>query len=70
MKMVHSAGISANNAEQAHIVKLEAPDASGSYFSQVPNFRPGDSASFEEEFGRFASSQNITPGSCDGHDNC
>ncbi|KAI3342059.1 hypothetical protein F4824DRAFT_448024, partial [Ustulina deusta] len=63
MKMVNSAGISANNAEQAQIVKLEAPDASQSYFSQVPNFRPDDNASFEEEFGRFASSQNITPGS-------
>ncbi|KAI1162130.1 hypothetical protein F5B18DRAFT_625355, partial [Nemania serpens] len=38
-------------------------DASQSYFSQVPNFRPNDDAGFEEEFGRFASSQNITPGS-------
>ncbi|KAI0399342.1 hypothetical protein F4802DRAFT_589960 [Xylaria palmicola] len=63
MKMVNSAGISANNVDQAPIVKLEAPDASQSYFSQVPDFRPNDNAGFEEEFGRFASSQNITPGS-------
>ncbi|KAI1192080.1 hypothetical protein F5B17DRAFT_437004 [Nemania serpens] len=60
MKMVNSAGISVNNAEQVQIFKL---DASQSYFSQVPNFRPNDDAGFEEEFGRFASSQNITPGS-------
>ncbi|KAI0809509.1 hypothetical protein GGR55DRAFT_650207 [Xylaria sp. FL0064] len=39
------------------------PDASQSYFSHVPNFRPNDDAEFEEEFGSFASSQNITPGS-------
>ena len=53
----------ANNAEQVQIVKLEALDASQSYFSQVPDFRPNEDAGFEEEFGRFASSQNITPGS-------
>ncbi|KAJ3570090.1 hypothetical protein NPX13_g5846 [Xylaria arbuscula] len=60
--MVKSIGIS-GGAQQTQIVKLEALDASQSYFSQVPNFRPNDDAGFEEEFGRFASSQNITPGS-------
>lgn len=43
-------------------IKVEAFDASQSYFSQVPNFQPDDKADFEEEFGRFASSQNIVPG--------
>ncbi|KAI0810069.1 hypothetical protein GGR55DRAFT_647842 [Xylaria sp. FL0064] len=65
-KRANPPGISANNARQTQcspIVKFEAPDASQSYFSQVPNFRPNDDAGFEEEFGRFASSQNITPGS-------
>ncbi|KAI1182646.1 hypothetical protein F5B17DRAFT_435427 [Nemania serpens] len=61
--MLNSAGKPADNAEQTQNVKLEAPDASQSYFSQVPNFRPDDNAGFEEEFRRFASSQNITPGS-------
>ncbi|KAI1181963.1 hypothetical protein F5B17DRAFT_436157 [Nemania serpens] len=60
--MVKSVGIS-GGAQQTQIVKLEALDASQSYFSQVPNFRPDDDAGFEEEFGRFASSQNIIPGS-------
>ncbi|KAI5862508.1 hypothetical protein GGS23DRAFT_570547 [Durotheca rogersii] len=63
IKMFRSAGISASNSQQTQIVKLEALDASQSYFSQVPNFNPNDDAGFEEEFGRFASSQNITPGS-------
>ncbi|KAJ8121696.1 hypothetical protein O1611_g10031 [Lasiodiplodia mahajangana] len=44
-------------------VKVEDFDASQSYFSQVPNFVPDDKADFDEEFGRFASSQNIQPGS-------
>lgn len=44
-------------------VKVEAFDASQSYFSQVPDFVPDDKADFDDEFGRFASSQNIAPGS-------
>jgi hypothetical protein len=60
--MVKRIGIS-GSAQQTQIVKLEALDALQSYFSQVPNFRPNDDAGFEEEFGRFASSQNITSGS-------
>ncbi|KAI0199848.1 hypothetical protein F4808DRAFT_461502 [Astrocystis sublimbata] len=60
--MAKSTGIS-GSAQQTQVVKLEALDASQSYFSQVPNFRPNDDAGFEEEFGRFASSQNMTPGS-------
>ncbi|KAI1290506.1 hypothetical protein F5Y03DRAFT_62741 [Xylaria venustula] len=64
-KRANLPGISVNGARQTQcspIVKFEAPDASQSYFSQVPNFMPNDDAGFEEEFGRFASSQNITPG--------
>ncbi|KAJ2987567.1 hypothetical protein NUW58_g4433 [Xylaria curta] len=44
-------------------IKVEAFDASQSYFSQVPNFEPDDKADFDDEFGRLASSQNIAPGS-------
>ncbi|KAI0445947.1 hypothetical protein F4803DRAFT_547734 [Xylaria telfairii] len=44
-------------------IKVEAFDTSQSYFSQVPNFEPDDKADFDDEFGRFASSQNIIPGS-------
>ncbi|RWA04841.1 hypothetical protein EKO27_g10261 [Xylaria grammica] len=65
-KRANTPGTLANDAEPTQsspIVKREAPDASQSYFSQVPNFRPDDDAGFEEEFGRFASSQNIAPGS-------
>lgn len=52
--MARSTGIW-GSAQQTQIVKLEALDASQSYFSQVPNFRPNNDAGFEEEFGRFAS---------------
>ncbi|KAI1115611.1 hypothetical protein F5Y14DRAFT_410467 [Nemania sp. NC0429] len=45
------------------LVKLEALDASQSYFSQVPNFEPDENANFEDEFSRFASSQNMAHGS-------
>ncbi|KAI1744186.1 hypothetical protein F4680DRAFT_284259 [Xylaria scruposa] len=44
-------------------IKVETFSASQSYFSQVPNFKPDDKADFDDEFGRFASSQNIVPGS-------
>ncbi|GAP84884.1 hypothetical protein SAMD00023353_0802060 [Rosellinia necatrix] len=45
-------------------IKVEAAfDASQSYFSQVPDFKPDDKADFDDEFGRFASSQNIERGS-------
>ncbi|KAI3332038.1 hypothetical protein HD806DRAFT_178480 [Xylariaceae sp. AK1471] len=56
-------GISVNNIEIKPPIKLEPLDASQSYFSQVPNFEPDNKADFDEEFGRFASSQNIAPGS-------
>ncbi|KAI0489708.1 hypothetical protein F4859DRAFT_164262 [Xylaria cf. heliscus] len=54
-----------NNVKEEKIprIKVEAFDASQSYFSQVPNFEPNDNADFDDEFGRFASSQNIVPGS-------
>ncbi|TGJ84173.1 hypothetical protein E0Z10_g4603 [Xylaria hypoxylon] len=57
--------ISANNVknEKKPQIKTEAFDASQSYFSQLPNFQPDDNADFDDEFGRFASSQNIAPGS-------
>ncbi|KAI0406090.1 hypothetical protein F4802DRAFT_559297 [Xylaria palmicola] len=58
----------ASSAEKKTIVKQEKPrvkdepfDASQSYFSQIPNFEPDVKADFDEEFGRFASSQNIAP---------
>jgi hypothetical protein len=63
MKRIPLCGISANNAEKKPRIKLEALDASQSYFSQVPNFEPNNEADFDEEFGRFASSQDIAPGS-------
>ncbi|KAI0525968.1 hypothetical protein F5B22DRAFT_261877 [Xylaria bambusicola] len=44
-------------------IKTEAFDSSQSYFSQIPHFKPDDNADFEDEFSRFASSQNIEPGS-------
>ncbi|KAI1825991.1 hypothetical protein F4861DRAFT_499785 [Xylaria intraflava] len=50
-------------AENKPRIKNEAFSASQSFFSQVPNFEPDDKADFDEEFGRFASSQNIAPGS-------
>jgi viroplasmin and RNaseH domain-containing protein len=56
-------GISANNVATEPHIKSEPLDASQSYFSQVPNFEPNKAADFDEEFGRFASSQNIAPGS-------
>ncbi|KAI8629064.1 hypothetical protein F5Y19DRAFT_484991 [Xylariaceae sp. FL1651] len=37
-------GISSNNAEMKLRIRLEALDASQSYFSQVPNFEPDDKA--------------------------
>ncbi|KAI0458681.1 hypothetical protein F5B21DRAFT_528403 [Xylaria acuta] len=49
--------------EEKPRIKVEAFDASQSYFCQVPNFQPDDKADFDDEFGRFASSQNIVPGS-------
>ncbi|KAI1755180.1 hypothetical protein F4782DRAFT_490382 [Xylaria castorea] len=49
--------------EEKPRIKVEAFDASQSYFSQVPNFEPDDRADFDDEFGRFASSQDIAPGS-------
>ncbi|KAI1126125.1 hypothetical protein F5Y10DRAFT_218208 [Nemania abortiva] len=52
-----------NNSVSQPQVKVEAFDASQSYFSQVPNFVPDDNADFDIEFGRFASSQNIPLGS-------
>ncbi|KAI0432579.1 hypothetical protein F5Y09DRAFT_301269 [Xylaria sp. FL1042] len=57
--------VSANSVKQEKTpqIKTEAFDSSQSFFSQVPNFEPNDGADFEEEFGRFASSQNIAPGS-------
>ncbi|KAI2604633.1 hypothetical protein GGR54DRAFT_633597 [Hypoxylon sp. NC1633] len=39
------------------------PPASQSYFDQVPGFVPNNSASFDDEFFRFASSQGIVSGS-------
>jgi hypothetical protein len=69
-------GISAVNSVDANIkpekgieeqtvrIKQEpALDGSQSYFSQVPNFEPNEGADFENEFSRFASSQNLQPGS-------
>ncbi|KAI1813203.1 hypothetical protein GGS20DRAFT_554505 [Poronia punctata] len=44
-------------------IKEESLDASQSYFSQVPGFEPDSNLDFDQEFGRFASSQNIQPGS-------
>ncbi|KAI0543029.1 hypothetical protein GGR58DRAFT_5500 [Xylaria digitata] len=64
-KRTQQPGISANNVKKEvnPQIKAEAFDASQSYFSQLPNFQPNDNADFEDEFGRFASSQNIAPGS-------
>ncbi|KAI0205229.1 hypothetical protein F4808DRAFT_410986 [Astrocystis sublimbata] len=62
-KIVKTTALVMNNAQQTQMVKPEAFLTSQSYFSQVPNFKPNDDASFEDEFGRFASSQNIIPGS-------
>ncbi|KAF2971122.1 hypothetical protein GQX73_g2515 [Xylaria multiplex] len=64
-KRTQQPGISANNVKKEvnPQIKTEAFDASQSYFSQLPNFQPNDNADFEDEFGRFASSQNIAPGS-------
>ncbi|KAI1351408.1 hypothetical protein F5Y01DRAFT_283004 [Xylaria sp. FL0043] len=58
------ATISVNNLKQEATpqIKTEAFDSSQSFFSQVPNFQPNNGADFDEEFGRFASSQNIAPG--------
>ncbi|TRX98306.1 hypothetical protein FHL15_000951 [Xylaria flabelliformis] len=49
--------------EEKPRIKVEAFSASQSYFSQVPNFQPDSNADFDDEFGRFASSQDIMPGS-------
>ncbi|KAI0861921.1 hypothetical protein F4860DRAFT_474211 [Xylaria cubensis] len=49
--------------EEKPRIKVEAFSASQSYFSQVPNFQPDNNADFDDEFGRFASSQDIVPGS-------
>ncbi|KAI0117684.1 hypothetical protein GGR51DRAFT_499721 [Nemania sp. FL0031] len=64
-KRAQQPAISANSVRvvKEPQVKVENFDASQSYFSQVPNFVPDDRADFDEEFGRFASSQNIQPGS-------
>ncbi|KAJ8123053.1 hypothetical protein ONZ43_g905 [Nemania bipapillata] len=56
-------GNSVKKVKREPLVKLEAFDASQSYFSQLPDFVPDDAAGFDDEFGRFASSQNIAPGS-------
>ncbi|KAI0839324.1 Caulimovirus viroplasmin-domain-containing protein [Hypoxylon sp. FL0890] len=42
---------------------LMPPPASQSYFDQFPNFAPDNSASFDDEFHRFASSQGLVSGS-------
>ncbi|UKZ68731.1 uncharacterized protein TrAtP1_009753 [Trichoderma atroviride] len=39
------------------------PPSSQSHFAQFENFTPNDAASFDDEFGRLASSQNWVPGS-------
>ncbi|KAI1655324.1 Caulimovirus viroplasmin-domain-containing protein [Daldinia decipiens] len=39
------------------------PPASQSYFDQFPNFVPDNNASFDDEFGRLASSQGLASGS-------
>ncbi|OTA90701.1 hypothetical protein M434DRAFT_44720, partial [Hypoxylon sp. CO27-5] len=39
------------------------PPASQSYFDQFPDFVPDNSASFDDEFHRFASSQGLVSGS-------
>ncbi|KAI0146419.1 hypothetical protein GGR57DRAFT_288733 [Xylariaceae sp. FL1272] len=44
-------------------VKVEAPDASQSFFTQVPKFEADPQLSFDDEFHRFASSQNLKLGS-------
>ncbi|KAJ3571415.1 hypothetical protein NPX13_g5385 [Xylaria arbuscula] len=49
--------------EEKPRIKTEPFDSSQSFFSQVPYFEPDDNADFEDEFSRFASSQNIEPGS-------
>ncbi|KAI1323028.1 hypothetical protein F5Y16DRAFT_415343 [Xylariaceae sp. FL0255] len=43
-------------------LKSEPLDASQSYFAQVPNFEPDTKAGFDDEFQRFASSQQIPRG--------
>ncbi|KAH6637170.1 hypothetical protein F5144DRAFT_592115 [Chaetomium tenue] len=40
-----------------------APPPSQSHFSKYKHFTPNDAASFDDEFGRLASSQNWAPGS-------
>ncbi|KAI0913247.1 hypothetical protein F4823DRAFT_578658 [Ustulina deusta] len=64
-KRTKRAKIAANNVkkEKTPQIKAEAFDSSQSYFSQLPNFEPDADADFDDEFGRFASSQNIAPGS-------
>lgn len=42
---------------------LMPPPASQSYFDQFPDFKPNATACFDDEFGRFASSQGIVSGS-------
>ncbi|OTB19277.1 hypothetical protein K445DRAFT_314163 [Daldinia sp. EC12] len=44
-------------------IGLMPPPASQSYFDQFPNFLPNNSASFDDEFSRFASSQGLQSGS-------
>ncbi|KAI0971324.1 hypothetical protein F4678DRAFT_432480 [Xylaria arbuscula] len=64
-KRAQRAGVSPSNTgkEKKSQVKTEPFDLSQSFFSQVADFKPDDEADFEDEFGRFASSQNIAPGS-------
>ncbi|KAI1306813.1 hypothetical protein F5Y03DRAFT_383949 [Xylaria venustula] len=64
-KCTQRAEVSPSNArkEKTSHIKTEPFDSSQSFFSQVANFKPDDEADFEDEFGRFASSQNIAPGS-------
>ncbi|KAK6948853.1 hypothetical protein Daesc_008924 [Daldinia eschscholtzii] len=44
-------------------IGLMLPPASQSYFDQFPDFAPNNSASFDDEFSRFASSQGLQSGS-------
>jgi len=61
---VNRVGINIKTEEERVRVKQKALlDGSQSYFSQVPNFKPNEGADFENEFSRFASSQNIQPDS-------
>ncbi|KAI0196099.1 hypothetical protein EV127DRAFT_357313 [Xylaria flabelliformis] len=60
---LHSISSDVVKEEEKPRIKVEAFSASQSYFSQVPNFQPDNNADFDDEFGRFASSQDIVPGS-------